>query len=49
MDAGALGCEVIIAGKLTGPRARVQKLLKGTSSMLVNPVRPLFNMDMRLL
>jgi len=29
MDAGALGCEVIIAGKLTGPRARVQKFVDG--------------------
>jgi small subunit ribosomal protein S3 len=29
MDAGALGCEVIIAGKLTGPRARVQKFMEG--------------------
>jgi small subunit ribosomal protein S3 len=29
MDAGALGCEVIIAGKLTGPRARVQKFIEG--------------------
>ncbi len=29
MDAGALGCEVIIAGKLTGPRARVQKFVEG--------------------
>ncbi|HMK15725.1 MAG TPA: 30S ribosomal protein S3 [Methanomicrobiales archaeon] len=29
MDAGALGCEVIIAGKLTGPRARVQKFQEG--------------------
>jgi len=29
MDAGALGCEVIIAGKLTGARARVQKFTEG--------------------
>jgi small subunit ribosomal protein S3 len=29
MDSGALGCEVIIAGKLTGPRARVQKFVEG--------------------
>jgi ribosomal protein S3, eukaryotic/archaeal type len=29
MDAGALGCEVIIAGKLTGARARVQKFVEG--------------------
>ncbi len=29
MDAGALGCEVIIAGKLTGARARTQKFSEG--------------------
>jgi small subunit ribosomal protein S3 len=29
MESGALGCEVIIAGKLTGPRARVQKFVEG--------------------
>ncbi|MDD1657842.1 MAG: 30S ribosomal protein S3 [Methanomicrobiales archaeon] len=29
MEAGALGCEVILAGKLTGPRARVQKFIRG--------------------
>jgi len=29
MDAGALGCEVIIAGKLSGARARVQKFTEG--------------------
>jgi len=29
MDAGALGCEIIISGKLTGPRKRTQKLLAG--------------------
>ena len=29
MDAGALGCEVIIAGKLTGARARTQKFTEG--------------------
>ena len=29
MDSGALGCEVIIAGKLTGARARVQKFTEG--------------------
>jgi small subunit ribosomal protein S3 len=29
MDAGALGCEVIIAGKLTGARARQQKFTEG--------------------
>jgi len=29
MEAGALGCEVIIAGKLTGARARTQKFTEG--------------------
>jgi len=29
MDAGALGCEVILAGKVTGPRKRTQKFIKG--------------------
>ncbi len=29
MDAGALGCEIILAGKLTGPRSRTEKFLAG--------------------
>ncbi|MGB9175389.1 MAG: 30S ribosomal protein S3, partial [Methanoregula sp.] len=29
MDSGALGCEVVIAGKLTGARARTQKFSEG--------------------
>lgn len=29
MDAGGLGCEIIISGKLTGPRKRTEKLLAG--------------------
>jgi len=29
MEAGALGCEVIISGKLTGARSRVQKFVDG--------------------
>lgn len=29
MDAGALGCEITIAGKLTGPRSRMEKFEKG--------------------
>jgi len=29
MDAGALGCEITISGKLTGPRARVEKIVEG--------------------
>jgi len=29
MESGALGCEVVIAGKLTGSRARTQKFTEG--------------------
>lgn len=29
MDCGALGCEIIISGKLTGPRSRVSKMVDG--------------------
>jgi small subunit ribosomal protein S3 len=29
MESGALGCEVVLAGKLTGSRARVQKFVEG--------------------
>ena len=29
MDAGSLGCEVILAGKITGPRSRTEKFLAG--------------------
>ncbi len=29
MGAGALGCEVILAGKLTGPRSRTEKVVEG--------------------
>jgi small subunit ribosomal protein S3 len=29
MDAGALGCEIVLAGKLTGPRKRTQKFVEG--------------------
>jgi small subunit ribosomal protein S3 len=29
MESGALGCEVILAGKLTGARARTQKFVQG--------------------
>lgn len=38
MDAGALGCEVIIAGKLTGARARVQKFTEGYIKHAGEPV-----------
>ena len=29
MGAGALGCEIVLAGKLTGPRKRTQKFVEG--------------------
>jgi len=29
MDSGALGCEIILSGKLTGPRSRTEKVLRG--------------------
>lgn len=29
MESGALGCEIILSGKLTGPRSRVEKFLAG--------------------
>ncbi|MDF0590891.1 30S ribosomal protein S3 [Candidatus Methanocrinis natronophilus] len=29
MDSGALGCEIVLSGKLTGPRSRVEKFLSG--------------------
>jgi len=29
MDAGALGCEITISGKLTGARARTEKIVEG--------------------
>jgi len=29
MEAGALGCEIIISGKLSGPRSRTQKFIAG--------------------
>ena len=29
MESGALGCEVVLSGKLTGSRARVQKFTEG--------------------
>jgi small subunit ribosomal protein S3 len=29
MDSGALGCEVVLSGKLTGARSRVQKFVNG--------------------
>jgi len=29
MDSGALGCEIVISGKLTGPRSRTEKFISG--------------------
>ncbi len=29
MESGALGCEIVLSGKLTGPRSRVEKFLSG--------------------
>jgi small subunit ribosomal protein S3 len=29
MDAGALGCEIVVSGKLTGPRSRTEKFISG--------------------
>lgn len=29
MESGALGCEIVISGKLTGPRSRTEKFLSG--------------------
>ncbi|MCX6694390.1 MAG: 30S ribosomal protein S3 [Methanomicrobiales archaeon] len=38
MEAGALGCEVIVAGKLTGARARLQKFTAGYIKHSGDPV-----------
>jgi small subunit ribosomal protein S3 len=29
MESGALGCEIILSGKLTGPRSRTEKIIRG--------------------
>jgi SSU ribosomal protein S3P len=39
MDSGALGCEIVISGKLTGPRARVEKFLAGYIKHSVSRLR----------
>ena len=39
MNAGALGCEVIISGKLTGARSRVEKFVDGYIKHSGNPVQ----------
>lgn len=41
MDSGALGCEVIISGKLTGSRGRVQKFVEGYIKHSGDPVNTL--------
>ena len=38
MNAGALGCEVVISGKLTGARSRVEKFINGYIKHSGNPV-----------
>ena len=38
MNAGALGCEVVISGKLTGARSRVEKFIDGYIKHSGNPV-----------
>ena len=38
MNAGALGCEVVISGKLTGARSRVEKFIDGYVKHSGNPV-----------
>jgi len=39
MNAGALGCEVVISGKLTGARSRVEKFVDGYIKHSGNPVQ----------
>lgn len=41
MNAGALGCEVVISGKLTGARSRVEKFVDGYIKHSGNPVEEL--------
>lgn len=38
MNAGALGCEIVISGKLTGARSRVEKFVNGYIKHSGNPV-----------
>jgi small subunit ribosomal protein S3 len=39
MNSGALGCEVVISGKLTGARSRVEKFIEGYVKHSGNPVQ----------
>lgn len=41
MDAGALGCEIDISGKLTGPRKRTEKFVAGNMLHAGNPAERL--------
>lgn len=41
MEAGALGCEIVISGKLTGPRSRVEKFVAGNILHAGKPVEEL--------
>lgn len=43
MDAGALGCEIDISGKLTGPRNRTEKFVAGNMLHAGNPAYQLVN------
>ncbi|OFV67428.1 MAG: Ribosomal protein S3, eukaryotic/archaeal [Candidatus Syntrophoarchaeum caldarius] len=43
MDAGALGCEVILSGKLTGPRSRTEKVVEGYMKHAGKPAEDLVN------
>jgi small subunit ribosomal protein S3 len=38
MDSGAMGCEIVIAGKLTGPRKRTEKFIAGYIKHCGKPV-----------
>ncbi|NPE31739.1 30S ribosomal protein S3, partial [Methanococcoides sp. SA1] len=38
MNAGALGCEIVISGKLTGSRSRVEKMVNGYIKHAGKPV-----------
>lgn len=43
MDSGALGCEIILSGKLTGSRSRVQKFLRGYIKHAGKPAEEIVN------
>ncbi|RQD83015.1 30S ribosomal protein S3, partial [Methanosalsum natronophilum] len=43
MSAGALGCEIVISGKLTGSRSRVEKIVDGYIKHAGKPVDDIVN------